>query len=75
MHVGIKVYVRMGSALYKVWVMKWQKPFVTNLSVFVMLVLLGSATRRQQNYHDKHLLRVCSVEILLMMDSGPVRNM
>jgi hypothetical protein len=25
--------------------------------------------------HDKYLLRVYSVEILLMMDSGPVRNM
>jgi len=25
--------------------------------------------------HDKYLLRVYSVEILLMMDSGPVRSM
>ena len=33
------------------------------------------ASRRQQNYHDKYLLCVYSVEILLMMDSGPVRNM
>jgi len=32
-------------------------------------------SRRQQNSHDKHLLRVYSVEILLMMDSGLVRNM
>jgi len=39
-----------------------------------MLVLLASASRRQQNEHDKYLLRVYSVEILLMMDSGPVRN-
>ena len=29
----------------------------------------------QQNQHDKYLLRVYSVEIFLMMDSGPVRNM
>ena len=29
----------------------------------------------QQNQHDKYLLRVYNVEILLMMDSGPVRNM
>jgi len=29
----------------------------------------------QQNCHDKYLLRVYSVEILLMMYSGHVRNM
>jgi hypothetical protein len=29
----------------------------------------------QQNQHDKYLLLVFSVEILLMMDSGLVRNM
>jgi hypothetical protein len=40
-----------------------------------MLVLLVSASRHQQNQHDKYLLRLYSVEILLMMDSGPVRNM
>jgi len=34
-----------------------------------------SASRRQQNWHDKYLLGEYSVEILLMMDSGPVRNM
>ena len=34
-----------------------------------------SASRRQQNQNDKYLLRVYSVEILLMMDSGHVRNM
>ena len=33
------------------------------------------ASRRQQNYHDTYLLRVYSVKILLMMDSGHVRNM
>ena len=32
------------------------------------------ASRRQQNQHDKYLLRVYSVEILLMMDSGHIRN-
>ena len=32
-------------------------------------------TMLQQNQHDKYLLRVYSVEIFLMMDSGPVRNM
>jgi len=31
--------------------------------------------RHQQNWNDKYLLRVYSVEILLMMDSGPVQNM
>ena len=30
---------------------------------------------RQQNQNDKYLLRVYSVEILLLMDSEPVRNM
>ena len=33
------------------------------------------ASRHQQNQNDKHLLRVYSVEILLMMDSGHFRNM
>ena len=33
------------------------------------------ANRRQQNQHDKYNLRVYSVEILLIMDSGTVRNM
>ena len=32
-------------------------------------------SRRQQNQNDKYLLRVYSVEILPMMDSGHVRNM
>jgi len=48
-----------------------------------MLVLLASASvvrmttlaDSQQNYHDKYLLPVYSVEILLVMDSGPARNM
>jgi len=45
-------------------------------TVFVMLVLLASASRRQQN-HDKYRTYCCeySVEILLMMGSGHVRNM
>jgi len=33
------------------------------------------ASRHQQNLHDKSLLCVYNVEILLMMDSGHVRNM
>jgi len=33
------------------------------------------ASRHQQNQNDKYLLRVYSVEILLMMDSGHVWNM
>jgi len=37
-----------------------------------MLVLLASASRRQQNWHDKYILHIYCVEILLMMDSGPV---
>jgi hypothetical protein len=41
----------------------------------VSLVLLASDSRRQQNQHDKNILRVYSVQILLMMDSGHVRNM
>jgi len=32
-------------------------------------------SRRQQNWNDKYLLFLYSVEILLMMDSGLVRNM
>jgi len=31
-------------------------------------------SRLQHNQHDKYLLHIYSVEILLMMDSGPVRN-
>jgi hypothetical protein len=38
-------------------------------------VILTTQADSQQNYHDKYLLRVYSVEMLLMMDSGPVRNM
>jgi hypothetical protein len=33
------------------------------------------ASRRQQTAHDKYLGRVYTVETLLMMDSGHVRNM
>jgi len=32
------------------------------------------ASRRQQNSNDKYQLRVYSVGILLMMESGHVRN-
>jgi hypothetical protein len=38
------------------------------------LVLLVSASRCQQNKQDKYLLHVYSVEILLMMGSGPIQN-
>ena len=37
--------------------------------------LMTTLADSQQNKHDKYLLRVYSVEILLMMDSGPVRNL
>ena len=43
--------------------------------LFVTLVLLASARRRQQNQRNEYLLRVYSVEILLKMDRGHVRNM
>jgi len=33
------------------------------------------ASRCEQNHNDKYLLRVYSVEIILMMDSEPVRIM
>jgi hypothetical protein len=39
------------------------------------VVILTMLADSQQNQHDKYLLRVYSVEILLMMDSGHVRNM
>ena len=39
------------------------------------VVILTTLADSQQNQHDKYLLPVYSVEILLMMDSGPVRNM
>jgi hypothetical protein len=43
-----------------------------------MLVMLASASvvRMELQFHPdyKYLLRVHSVEILLMVDSGPVRN-
>ena len=44
------------------------------LSANVVRVLTTLAESRQ-NQHDKHLLLVYSVEILLMIDSGHVRNM
>ena len=40
----------------------------------VRIFLPDHASRRQHNQHDKYLLRVYSVEILLMMDSRPVQN-
>ena len=39
------------------------------------VVRISTLADSQQNQHDKYLLRVHSVEILLMMDGGPVRNM
>ena len=39
------------------------------------VVILTAPADSQQNQHDKYLLPAYSVEILLMMDSGPVRNM
>ena len=39
------------------------------------VVILTMLADSRQNQHDKYLLRVYNVEILLMMDSGPVRNM
>jgi len=65
----------------KVHYMFWTGPLSINRSISTlytqqyMLVLLVSTSRRQQNEHDKYLLRVYSVEILLMMGSGPIRNM
>jgi len=38
-------------------------------------VVLTTLADTQQNWHDKYLLRVCSVEILVTMDSGHARNM
>jgi hypothetical protein len=37
--------------------------------------ILTSLANTQYNYYDKYLLRVYSVEILLMMDSRSVQNM
>jgi hypothetical protein len=37
--------------------------------------LLTTLANSQQNWHEKSLLHVYSVEILLVMDSGLVRNM
>jgi hypothetical protein len=39
-----------------------------------MSSILTTLADSQHNYHDKYLLRVYSVEILLMIDSGAVRN-
>ena len=36
--------------------------------------ILTTLADSQQNWHDKYQLHVYSVGILLMMDSGPVRN-
>ena len=40
--------------------------------LYIIRSISTSASRRQQNQLEKYLLRVYSVEILLMMDSGPV---
>jgi hypothetical protein len=40
-----------------------------------MSAILTTLADSQQTLHDKYLLRVYSVEMFLMMDSGPVRNM
>ena len=40
----------------------------------VSVVILTTLTDSQQNQHGKYLLRLYSVEILLMMDSGLLRN-
>ena len=45
------------------------------LSASVVSSILTALADSQQNYHDKNLLSVYSVEILLMMDSGSFRNM
>ena len=34
-----------------------------------------SASRRQQNQHDKYLMRVYSIQTLLILESGVVQNM
>ena len=47
-------------------------PYVSNLFDKFCWHLLADS---QQNQHDIYLLRVYSVEILLMIDSGHVRNM
>ena len=50
----------------------------TPQQVFVMLpasVVRATPADIQLNQHEKYLLRIYSVEILLVMDSGNVRNM
>ena len=39
------------------------------------MVILTTLVDSQQNQHDKYLLHVYSVEMILMMDSRPVRKM
>jgi hypothetical protein len=45
------------------------------LSIITSICILTTLADSQQNWHDKCLLRVYGVEILLMMDSRSVRNM
>jgi len=47
----------------------------TQQQVFVMLVLLASASEVSRTSMTNTYCCVYSVEIFLMMDSGPVRNM
>ena len=49
--------------------------YFSNLLDKSTLHVLDRSSRCQQNDHDKYLLHIYSDEILLMMDSGPVRNM
>jgi hypothetical protein len=59
----------------------WTGPLSIIRSISTLVVkmephsILTTLADSQQIWHDKYLLRVYSVEILLMMDSGPVRNM
>ena len=52
-----------------------------NLKCTVVPVITGatgivtSASTRQKSHNNKYQFRVYSVELLLMMDSGHVRNM
>jgi hypothetical protein len=43
-------------------------------NLFDKVVRTDHASRRQQNYNDKYLLLVYSVEIFLMKEGGHVRN-
>jgi len=56
---------------YDIYILIYLKHIIEKWNSSILTTLADS----QQNLHGKYLLRVYSVEILLMIDSGLVRKM